>query len=144
MGYEPRRKYLKIIDDQIKQFIETKKTSCKQLLATKKVEDKIEYKKKHSVRKERSEKKTQSLLWQICSKSRHETYGTQPEVYKILKQISKDIKETVKIQENIVEMVFLQYYEKLWNTTHINEPILEWKSYNYVDTLITLDELKKP
>jgi hypothetical protein len=44
MGYEPRRKYLKIKDDQIKQFIETKKTSCKQLLATKKEEDKIEYK----------------------------------------------------------------------------------------------------
>jgi len=44
MGYEPRRKYLKIGDDQIKQFIETKKTSCKQLFATKKVEDQVEYK----------------------------------------------------------------------------------------------------
>jgi len=42
-------------------------------------------------------------------------------VYKILKQIGKDIKETVKIQENVVENVFLQYYEKLWKTTHINE-----------------------
>jgi hypothetical protein len=45
MGYEPRRKYLKIMDDQIKQFIEMKETSCKQLLAAKKVEDKIENKK---------------------------------------------------------------------------------------------------
>jgi uncharacterized membrane protein len=65
-------------------------------------------------------------------------------VYKILKQICKDIKETVKIQENIFENVFFQYYEKLWNTTHINEPILEWNSYNYIDTLIASDELKKP
>ena len=63
-------------------------------------------------------------------------------MYKILKQISKDIKEAVKIQKNIVENVFLQYYEKLWNTTHINEPILEWNSYNYIDNLITSDELK--
>jgi len=51
MGYEPRRKYLKIRDDQIKQFIEAKKTSCKQLLATKKVEDKIEYKRKTALAK---------------------------------------------------------------------------------------------
>jgi uncharacterized membrane protein len=64
-------------------------------------------------------------------------------VYKILKQISKDIKETVKILENIVEIVCLQYYEKLWNTTDINEPILEWNSYNYIDTLKISAELKK-
>jgi hypothetical protein len=64
-------------------------------------------------------------------------------VYKILKQINKDIKETVKIQENIVEIVCLQYCEKLWNTTNINEPILEWNSYNYIDTLIISAELKK-
>jgi hypothetical protein len=57
-------------------------------------------------------------------------------VYNILKQICKDIKEIVKIQGNIVENVFLQYYGKLWNTTHINEPVLEWNSYNYVDSLI--------
>jgi len=44
MGYEYRKKYFKIRDDQMKQFIETKKTSCKQLLGTKKVEDEIEYK----------------------------------------------------------------------------------------------------
>jgi len=42
----------------------------------------------------------------------------------------------VKIQENIVENVFLQYNGKLWNTTHINEPLLEWNSFNYVDSLI--------
>jgi hypothetical protein len=51
MGYEPRRKYLKIRDDQIKQFIETKKTSCKQLLATMKVEDKIEYRRNTALAK---------------------------------------------------------------------------------------------
>ena len=38
----------------------------------------------------------------------------------ILKQISKDVKETARIQGNIDENVFLKYYEKLWNTTNIN------------------------
>jgi hypothetical protein len=65
-------------------------------------------------------------------------------VYKILKQIRNDIKEKVKIQVNMFKNVFLQYYEKLWNTTHINEPILEWNSYNYIGTLVASDELKKP
>ena len=33
----------------------------------------------------------------------HETYWTQPKAYKILKQISKDVKETAHIQRNICE-----------------------------------------
>jgi hypothetical protein len=45
-------------------------------------------------------------------------------VYKILKQISKDIRETAKIQGNIDEHVFIQYYEELWNKTKINDPEL--------------------
>ena len=56
----------------------------------------------------------------------HETYRTQPKVYKILKQISTDIKETAKIHGNVDENVFLQYHEKLWKTTSINETKLEW------------------
>jgi hypothetical protein len=53
-------------------------------------------------------------------------------VYKILKQISKDVKETARIQENIGKNVFLRYYEKLWNTTNINESQLEYNSTNYL------------
>jgi hypothetical protein len=49
----------------------------------------------------------------FVSNLEHETYRTQPKVYKILKQISKDVKETARIQGNIDENVFLQYYEKL-------------------------------
>jgi hypothetical protein len=41
-------------------------------------------------------------------------------VQKILKQISKDVKETARIWGNINANVFLQYYKKLWNTTNIN------------------------
>jgi len=33
----------------------------------------------------------------------HETYRTQPKVYKIFKQISKDVKETACIEGNIKE-----------------------------------------
>jgi hypothetical protein len=46
-------------------------------------------------------------------------------VYKILKHISKDVKETAHIQGNIDKNVFLQYYEELWNTTITNELQLE-------------------
>jgi hypothetical protein len=58
-------------------------------------------------------------------------------VYKILKQISTDIKETAKIHGNLDASVFLQYHEKLWNTTNINETILEWNLDNQIDTSIT-------
>jgi hypothetical protein len=64
-------------------------------------------------------------------------------VYKILKQISKDVKERARIQGNIDEKVFLQYYEKLWNTTNINELQLEYNSTDYSHAFVTLDELEK-
>jgi hypothetical protein len=57
-------------------------------------------------------------------------------VYKILKQLSKDVKET---DEN----VFLLYYEKLWNTKYINELQLEYNSPDYLHAFVTLDELEK-
>ena len=41
----------------------------------------------------------------------HENFRTQTKVYKILKQISKDVNETAHIQGNIDENVFLEYYE---------------------------------
>ena len=56
----------------------------------------------------------------------YETYWTQPKVCIILKQMSKDIKKTAKIYRNIDENVRLQYYEKLCNSTNINELKVEW------------------
>jgi hypothetical protein len=64
-------------------------------------------------------------------------------VYKILKQISKDVKETACVQGNIDENIFLQYYEKLWNTTNINDVQLEYNSADYSHASITFDELEK-
>jgi len=64
-------------------------------------------------------------------------------VYKILKQISKDVKETAHIQGNIDENVFLQYYGKLWNTTNINELQLECNSADYLHASVTFEELEK-
>jgi hypothetical protein len=60
----------------------------------------------------------------------------------MLKQISKDVKKTARIQGNIDKNVFLQYYEKLWNTTNINESQLEHNSADYLHDVITLDELE--
>ena len=56
-------------------------------------------------------------------------------MYKILKQISKDVKETARIQGNTTM--------KLWNTTNINESQLEYNSANYWHAFITLDEVEK-
>ena len=64
-------------------------------------------------------------------------------MYKILKQISKDLKETARIQGNIDENVFLKYYEKLWNTTNINELQLEYNSADYLHAFIISDEIEK-
>jgi hypothetical protein len=50
------------------------------------------------------------------------THRNQPTVHKI---ISKDVKETARIQGNTDKKVFFQYYKKLWNTTNINESTLE-------------------
>jgi len=71
---------------------------------------------------------TKIVLGQICYKFRKNTYRTQTKVYKILKQISNDVKETARIQGNIEWDTFIQYYRKLWNTTNINELQLEYKS----------------
>jgi len=46
-------------------------------------------------------------------------------VYEKFKMISNDVKETARVQGNIEEYVFLKYYEKLWNSTNINESQLE-------------------
>ena len=76
--------------------------------------------KKHSTGHMRIKKKTKTSWDIFVTNLEHETYRTQPKVYKILKQISKDVKETARIQGNIDKNVFLKYYEKLWNTTDIN------------------------
>jgi len=137
-----KRKYLKIWDDQIKQLIETKKISYKNGWIQR-LEDKLEYNRTTALAK-REVRRRQRLSWdKFVTHLEHETYRTQLKVYKILKQISKDVKETARIQGNIDENVFLRYYEKLWNTTNIKELQLEYNSTDYLHAFITLDELEK-
>jgi hypothetical protein len=45
-------------------------------------------------------------------------------VHKLKKK--DDIKETAKIQKNVYENIFIQSYEKLWNSANTNEPKFEW------------------
>ena len=101
-------------------------------LKSKKLEDKLEYK-RNTARAKREVRRRQGLAWdKFITNLEHETYRTQPKVYKILKQISKHVKETAHIQGNIDENVFLQYYEKLWNTTNIHELQSEHNSAGYL------------
>jgi hypothetical protein len=60
----------------------------------------------------REERRRRRLSWDnFFTNLEHETYGTQPKVYKILKQTGKDVKERARIPGNIEENVFLQYYK---------------------------------
>ena len=137
-----KRKYLKIWDNQIKQLIETKKKSYKKMVEFKETRGQTGIQKKYSTGQKRSKKKT--LSWdKFVTDLEHNTYRTQPKVYKILKRISKDVKETARIQGNMDENVFLQCYEKLWNITNINELQLEHNSADHLNTFITLGNLEE-
>ena len=130
-----RRKYLKIWDDQIKQLIETKKKSHKKRLNSKKLEDKLEYKRNTALAK-REVRRQRLYSDKFATNLENEIYRTQSKVHKILKQISKDVKETTCVQGNIDENVFLQYYKKLWNT---NELQLEHNSADYLHVFIKMN-----
>ena len=133
------RKYIKIQEDQIKQ---QKQKNHIKWLNSKKLEYKLEYKRNTALVK-REVRRRQRLSWdKIVTNLENDTYRTQPKVYKILKQISKNVKETAHIQLNKKENAFLQYYEKLWNT-NINELQLEYNSADYSHASITSDELEK-
>ena len=109
----------------MKQLIETKKKIIQKWLNSQKLEDKLKYKRNTAPAK-REVRRRQRLTWdKFVTNLEHDIYRTQPKVHKTLKQISKDVKETARIQGNIDKNVFLQYYEKLRNTTNINELQLE-------------------
>jgi hypothetical protein len=64
------------------------------------MEDKREHKRNTALAK-KEVRKRQRLSWDKCfTNLEHETYRTEPKVYKILKQISKDVKETARVQGN--------------------------------------------
>ena len=80
---------------------------------------------KHSAGQKGIKKNTKTFLGQMCYKFRTRNIQDSTQSAKILKQISKDVKETARIQGNINENVFLKYHVKLWNRTNINELQLE-------------------
>jgi len=98
------------------------------------LEDKTEHKRNTALAKRKVRRRHRASWDKFVTNLEHKTYRNQPKVQKILKQISKVVKETARIQGNINENVFLQCYKKLWNTTNINESKLEWNSYNHIDS----------
>jgi hypothetical protein len=69
-------------------------------------------------------RRSQIASWdRFVTSLEHETNTTKPKLYKIVTQISNDIKETAKNQGNIEENILLQYYEKLRNTANKNTRI---------------------
>jgi hypothetical protein len=77
------------------------------MLPSQKLEDKLEYKRNTALAK-REVRRRQRLSWDnFITNLEHETYRTQPKVYRILKHISEDVKETARIQGNMNENQFL-------------------------------------
>ena len=107
------------------------------------LEDKLEYKRNTSLAKREVRRRRRLSSDKFITNLEHDTYKTQLKVYKILKHISKDVKEAARIQGNIDGNVFLLDYEKLWNTTNINELQIEHNSADHLHTLINLDEIEK-
>ena len=114
-----------------------------EMISFKEARDKIDYKRKAALAKPEVRRRTRASWDKWFKHLEHETNRTQPKVYKILRQISKDIKETAKIHVYTEENIFLQYCEKLWNTTSINEPQFEWNLDNKIHILIISAALGK-
>jgi hypothetical protein len=68
----------------------------------------MEYKRNTAIAKREVIRRKRSSWDRLVTNLEHETYRIHPKEYTILKQISKDINETAKIQGNAVKNVFLQ------------------------------------
>jgi hypothetical protein len=75
---QKRRKYLQIWDDQVKQLIEAKKI----WLNSKKLEDKMEYKRNTAIAKREVRRRQRASCNKFVTNLEHNTYRTQPKVYK--------------------------------------------------------------
>lgn len=103
----------------------------------------MEYKRSKVLGKKEVRRRHRASWDKLFTDLEHKTCRTQREAYRILKHISKDIKETAKIHRNIDETVFLRYYEKLWNATNVNVPKLGWNLSNHIDAVIKLADFEK-
>ena len=64
--------------------------------------DKLKYKRNTAPTNREERRRRQRRSWdKFVTNLEHDTYRTQPKVYKILKQISKHVKETARVQGNI-------------------------------------------
>ena len=125
-----QKKVFKNMGRQIKQLTEGNKTSYNEQFQRR---QKTNQNKGNTALTKREVRRRRTASWdKFVTNLEYETYWTQTKVYIILKQISKDIRKTAKIHGNIDENVFLECYEKIWNTTNINDLKLERNSITYM------------
>jgi hypothetical protein len=70
----------------------------------------------------------------------HNLHKTKPSTYKIVKHISKEVKETANIKRGIKENTFLHYYKQLWIIQNFKKTKTEWNYENKEDLIITSDK----
>jgi len=83
------------------------------MVCFKEARDKTEYKINAALAKTEVRSGHRAFWDEFVTHLEHETHQTQPKVYKILKQMSKALKETKQIHVYIKENILLQYYTKL-------------------------------
>jgi hypothetical protein len=87
-------------------------------LNSKKLEDKLEYKRNTALVKIEVRRRQRLSWFKFVTNLEHDTYRTRPKVYKILKQISKDVKDTARIQGNRSKCIPSILWKVMENNKH--------------------------
>jgi len=132
-----RRKNLKIWDDQIKQWIEAKKKSFKKWLNSKKLEDKLEYKRNTALAKIEVRRRQRLSCDKFVTNLEYDTYRTQQKLYKILKRICKGLKNSTywrKHRHKCIPSILwkvMEHNKHKWITIRIQLILLLTCFYNF-------------
>jgi hypothetical protein len=133
-----RKTGLRNWDENIKQIITDTREAYKKFLCTRKEEDKIDYHRKRAIAKREVRKYHMKNREEFVSYLENDITRPQPQIYKIIKNLSKEVKETVMV--NIIpHETWLNYYPDLWSQS--SETLQISQSDNFDTDTITLDEL---
>jgi hypothetical protein len=129
-----RKTWLRNWDENIKQIITDKWETYNKFLCTRKEEDKIDYHRKRAIAKWEVHKYRRKNWEEFVSYLENDITRPQPQTYKIIKNLNKEVKETVRI--NIIpHKTWLNYCEDLWSQSS------ETLQNTTITETITLDEL---
>ena len=132
-----RKKGLRNWDDNIEKNIKDKREAYKKFLSSRKDVDKIEYNLKRAIAKWEVRKYHQKNWEKFVSFLENNITRPQPQIYKVLKILGSDIKDT---KLNLISPdAWLKHYQNLWGNK--SSPLKLDFSDNLEEESITLEEL---